>query len=238
MHSLVMEKDKTLGNIEYLAFGFPFFLFPRKEDKVGAVKYPFCLNFDVLAHEMGHTITRTLAPFPPSGDSTSNTYYGGLQESMGDLVAFVSNMHFDEFIDNLLLETKGNICTLNSLTATGDMPHGKSIRLALNSFTLREVTKEVHDLSQPFTGALVDVFLLVYLLYAVQEGAIDQDLANKSFENRFRPQSVGGLGRLWGVVVADKEKENKLRKCLHHARDYLGQLLLQFWKIMKKKRAR
>ena len=81
---------------------------------------PFCLNFDVLAHELGHSIV-----FAEVGhdEATVTGEYLGFQEAMGDLMALVSGMHFDSVLDRTLTASEGQ-----SLRVERDQPDRRAVR--------------------------------------------------------------------------------------------------------------
>ncbi|MDX1655830.1 MAG: hypothetical protein R3310_11530, partial [Candidatus Competibacteraceae bacterium] len=71
--------------------------------------HDFCLNYDVLAHEFGHSLLFAQLAMPHRAEMTAE--YLGLHEAYGDCVALVSVLHFDRFIDYLLDSTRGNLYT-------------------------------------------------------------------------------------------------------------------------------
>ena len=75
---------------------------------------PYCENFDVLAHELGHSIIFSEVGVPAS-PLDPGIDYGGMQESSGDLVAIIGALHFHSVVDFLLDQTKGNLLTINGL---------------------------------------------------------------------------------------------------------------------------
>lgn len=147
-------------------------------------RFLYCENFDVLAHELGHNLLYTIVGHPESRRSET-PYFGGFHESAGDLVAIVSSLHFDKMVNHLLEETKGDLYSENELGRLGELSGSDEIRNAVNDFKMTNYrnypSTEEHDLSEPLTGALFDVFVEVYQLLLVRRGAISQALADRSF---------------------------------------------------------
>ena len=61
---------------------------------------PYCQNFDVLAHELGHSFIFAEVGVPST--STVTNEYWGHHEAAGDLVAIVSTLHSHKVVDHLL----------------------------------------------------------------------------------------------------------------------------------------
>ena len=74
---------------------------------------PFSLNFDVVAHEVGHLIIYSEVGLPAT--NTIEGEYFGFHESAADLVALLSVLHFDSAVDELLERSSGNLYSYNKL---------------------------------------------------------------------------------------------------------------------------
>lgn len=118
---------------------------------------PFALNFDVIAHEMGHAILFSLLGAPESGIGAGD--FGAFHESNSDLISLLSFMHFDSGLDRLLRHCDGNLLVLNELNRIAELTGDRQIRLAGNARRLSEVSGEIHDRSRPFTGAVFDTIV-------------------------------------------------------------------------------
>ena len=94
-------------NNAYSGFGF---IEVGGDSKHGYYK-PFSLNFDVIAHEVGHAIIYAEIGVPDP-DKPHGEYFG-FHESASDLVALLSSLHFDSVIDDFLETTRGNLYVLN-----------------------------------------------------------------------------------------------------------------------------
>ena len=152
---------------------------------VGSEALPFCLNFDVLAHELGHSFVYALLGTPPE-DRAGSTYFA-FQESAADCVALIAAMHFDSVVDGLLARTSGNIYLPNELNRIGEISETTEIRLASQSLTLADVPDqripidslsqpERHAMSLPLTGAIFDMFVDMFQMFLVRDGLISPEL--------------------------------------------------------------
>lgn len=186
---------------------------------------PYCMNFDVLAHELGHSIIFAEVGFPNQGTETSE--YGGFQESAGDLVALVSSLHFNLVVERLLKNTAGNLFTFNELGRIGELDQSRQIRNAFNYERMSTVTNESHDLSKPLTGAIFDSMVEVYQKELVRENLIRQNLADRSYHGPDVDEDDEKIQKEF--IKAYKGREKKFKTALLTARDYLGKLLATTW---------
>jgi hypothetical protein len=124
-----------------------------------------CRSFDIVSHETGHAVLDGLKPSWIMGNQPPQT--GALHESFGDLTAiFVALSQLDQ-VEAIVAQTKAN---LHDKTFLADMaeqfglalgrPNG--LRNADNDLKLSQVTNEVHDLSQVFTGAIYDILADIF----------------------------------------------------------------------------
>lgn len=119
-----------------------------------------CRSLDIVAHEAGHAILDSLKPNWLSWSAPAQT--GALHEAFGDLTAIFLILSQLDQVEYIVAETKADLHQKNILaemaeefgTAIG-RPQG--LRNADNDLKLSEVTTEVHDLSQVFTGAVFDI---------------------------------------------------------------------------------
>jgi hypothetical protein len=136
--------------------------------------YPFALNFDVIAHEIGHAIQFSEIGVPDDIDSERD--FRAFHESGADLVSLLSFLHFDTGIDRLLRRCSGNLLIQNELNRIAELTGERQIRLASNSRKLSEVSAEIHDQSRPFTGAVFDSIVDLFHLKLVQQDCADERL--------------------------------------------------------------
>lgn len=220
-----VEWDNAQSGFGFLEFGFG-----RKLGAGGTEVIdhdnPHCENFDVLAHELGHNILFALIGFPD--DETKKTAeFGGFHESGGDLTAIVAVLHFNSVVDHVLINSKGNLFTVNQLSRLGELPDGREIRRAFNDYKMSDVNKEPHNLSQPLTGAIFDIFVDAFQMELVRRGLITQQLADRSEFGKAPESELPAINASFAAAYAGHEKEFKT--ALLTARDYLGRLLARTW---------
>ncbi len=207
-------------------WGFLEFGFGRTERGWIDPSKPYCMNFDVLAHELGHSIIFSQVGFPR--DQSSVTYeYWGFHESAGDVVALISLLHFDKVVSYLLDQSKGNLFTVDELSRFGELSQSTEIRRAFNYERMSTVSSEEHDLSKPLTGALFDIFVEVFQKELVKSGLIDQELADLSYHGPEEPVDDSLIQDKFDLAYVGKESEFK--SALFRARDYWGELLAKTW---------
>jgi Domain of unknown function (DUF2382) len=187
---------------------------------------PYCEHFDMLAHELGHSLIFSTVGIPlnPADEAID---YGGMHESAGDLVAIIAALHFDSVVDHLLQHTMGNLFTVNELTRVGELSDSREIRVAFNDARMSAVGNELHDRSLPLTGGIFDIMVEIYQKKLVQQRFITQDLVSRATQ---------GIGRYQDLKIiqaefeeAYKGNESGFKEALLEARDYLGQLLACTW---------
>ncbi|KQO18415.1 hypothetical protein [Paenibacillus sp. Leaf72] len=218
-----VEWDNAHSGLEgFLEFGFP-------RGRNGRIDHndAYCENFDVLAHETGHTINfsvlKGLDEIQNSDQLTPE--YGGHHEAFGDLVAIVATLHFDSVIKRLLDNTKGNLFSPNELTRLGELSGGRSIRIAFNDFKMSMVGREPHALSQPFTGGAFDILVEMFQLNLIEQGLISQSLGDRSFHAK--GDEISKVQREFEALYPGKEEQ--FTKALLDARDTFGKLMATAW---------
>lgn len=198
---------------------------------------PFCLNFDVLAHELGHAFIYALVGTPPEGQVSAE--YLAFHESAADCVAMIAVLDFDSVVDRLLRRTRGNIYLSNELNRIGELSETQQIRLASQSLTLADVPDlltpvaqlshpQRHAMSLPLTGAMFDVLVEVFQEILVQDGLISRELDDLSRQDE-DPQE--------GIVQAEFDRayagrHDEFKRALLDARDYLGRCLATAWQTL------
>jgi hypothetical protein len=199
-------------------------------------RHPYCLNFDVLAHELGHSIlfAEVGVPAPPA----MTAEYRGFQESAADLIALVAALHFESVVERLLRTSCGNLYALNEVNRIGELSETEQVRVASNEFRMSEVPDprtpaaeltqpEIHHLGEPLTGALFDVFVEVFQADLVAAGLIGADLAALSYGSAGDPGQLEAVER--GFAHAYRGRHAAFKTVLLGARDYLGALLAGAW---------
>lgn len=222
----LIEWDNAQSGYGFLEFGYG-----RKAN--GGIDHavPYCENFDVLAHELGHSIIFSEVGVP-SNPMDEAIDYGGMHESSGDLVAIVSSLHFHSVVRTLLAETRGNLFTVNELDRVGELSDSREIRIAFNNLRMSDVGVEPHQRSLPLTGAIFDIMVEVFQRKLVQRNLISQDLAERS------TQGATPIGAETQKEIQDEfdkayaGNETAFGDALVDARDYLGRLLAIAWEGM------
>lgn len=136
--------------------------------------HPYALNFDVIAHEMGHVILFSLFGLPTRGLGDAD--FGPFHEASADLISLLSFLHFDSGMDRLLRHSQANLLVLNELNRIAELTGDRQIRIASNARKMSEVTDEIHDRSRPFTGAVFDTLVDLYHAGLVRQGLADAKL--------------------------------------------------------------
>ncbi|MEX3011162.1 hypothetical protein [Hoeflea sp. TYP-13] len=189
---------------------------------------PFSLNFDVIAHEVGHAIIYSEVGVPDPARTTGE--YFGFHESAADLVALISSLHFNSLIDRLLQNTSGNLYRLNSITRMAELSDNSQIRIAANDVRLSEFERgwiKEHKLSQPLTGAFFDIFVDLFHECLLEYGTIDQNLESLSDELLATPDYAPVMQTLFDEAFLRDPDGFKL--ALIDARDILGTYLADTW---------
>jgi hypothetical protein len=198
---------------------------------------PFCLNFDVLAHELGHAFLYGLLGTPPA-DQVSAEYIA-FHESASDCVAMIAVLHFDSVVDRLLERTRGNIYLPNELNRIGELSETEQIRLASQSLTLADVPDlhtPVAELSQPqrhamglpLTGAVFDILVEVFQEMLVRDGLISRELDQLSRQEENAPADA--IQERFDRAYSGQH--DKFKNVLLDARDYIGHCLAAAWRTL------
>ena len=194
---------------------------------------PFCLNFDVLAHELGHSFIYALLGTPPAGKVS--TEYLAFHESAADCVAMIAVLHFESVVSRLLERTRGNIYLRNELNRIGELSETHEIRLASQSIKLADVPDlrtppsclsqpQRHAMSLPLTGAVFDVLVEVFQEILVRRGLISRELDHASRQANASEESIqAGFDRAYAA------RDGEFRDALLDARDYMGKCLAAAW---------
>ena len=204
--------------------------------------HPFALNFDVLAHEFGHTLLFSEMGIPRFDSLTPQ--FLGFHESMSDMVALVSSLHFESMLDDLIDETGGNLYVLNWLNRIGELSHNEQIRVACNDAHMDDLAslrltpegewidptgqgRKAHQLAQPLTGAVFDNLVEIYQDGLARRGLIPPELDPRGWDRdgveaslaRFQGAHEGALAGHRGAFI----------DALIEARDITGIALAVTW---------
>ncbi|MCA1491729.1 hypothetical protein [Sinorhizobium alkalisoli] len=188
--------------------------------EVDGIRRPYALNFDTIAHEVGHLVMLSETGIP-SGIPRDDDFFS-FSEAFADIVSLISFLHFDSAIDRLLRRTRGNLLLYNELNRFAETSPETQIRLATNFRQMHAVTREVHDRALPFIGAIFDSIVDLYHRDLVANGCADgslldfdiRELARDEFD-RFRQATADAFGI----------KPLTFKRALTDARDAIGQAL-------------
>jgi hypothetical protein len=211
-------------------YGYGFLELGSQFEKDGRV-LPFSLDFDVIAHEVGHAIIYSVLGVPAAG--TEYPEYLGFQEAFSDCVSLIAAMHFPSVVENVLGETRGNLYLANRLARFSEFSPHRQIREANNQRTMAEFVdgwKDEHELSQPLTGAIFDILVDVFHESLVERGLISpevEDLADRAeIDPRVQPALQDAFDR------AFSRNSDGFYEALIDARDLLGRTLAEtLWSL-------
>ena len=189
---------------------------------------PFSLNFDIIAHEIGHLIIYSEVGLPTL--ETEEGEYFGFHESAADLVALIAVLHFDSVVDTLLGTTRGNLYTFNELNRFAELSDNEQIRLASNFYTLSDFAEgwsDEHDLAQPLTGAMFDIFVDIFHELLLDRKLIAPEVEELSDRIEQSPEYESIMQPLFDLAY--DANPDGFKAALEDARDYLGLALALSW---------
>ncbi|MEX0351561.1 MAG: hypothetical protein AB3N15_19230 [Paracoccaceae bacterium] len=191
----------------------------------------YSLNFDVVAHEIGHAIIYSVIGMPAPED-TPGEYYG-FHESAADMVALVAALHFGSVVEDLLENTRGNLYSFNRLSRFAELSENAQIRMAANDKTLSEFEcgwSSEHALSEPLTGAMFDIFVDIYHERLLVHDLISPEMEDLSDQLEDSPE----YGEVMQEMFDERYAENPdgFRIALLEARDFLGSYLADAWSLL------
>ena len=190
---------------------------------------PYALNFDVMAHELGHLIIYSTIGLP-SPAAASGEYYG-FHECAADVTALIAVLHFESLMAHLLEETHGNLYVFNELDRFAELSEHEQICLASNDYKLSQFSAgwdDEHALSQPLTGAFFDIGVDVFQEVLVERGVIPRWVAETTRFVRDEPARAAIVQPFF--ELAYERQYGALRAALADARDYMGVALAETWK--------
>ena len=197
---------------------------------------PFCLNFDVLAHETGHLIIFALLGVPD--DATLTTEYRAFHESSSDLVALLSVLHFPTVVDHVLAGCCGNLYVENELNRVAELSSTEQIRLASNAHRMSDVPDprvpwnkltqpQLHQVGEPMTGAMFDILVEIFQEILVEDGLITREMDRLA--DRAADGSVDVERARSACADAYASDPEGFRHALSRARDIMGFRLARTW---------
>jgi hypothetical protein len=190
---------------------------------------PYALNFDVIAHELGHLVLYSTIGLPTA--ATQHGEYYGFQESGADTTALIAALHFESLLRHLLEQTRGNLYTHNELGRFAELAESAQIRLASNDVKMSAFAagwEDEHALSQPLTGAMFDIGVDIFQEILVERGVISRDIAEATRRVRNHPENAAIVQPAFEAAFA--ERPDEFRAALIEARDMMGFMLAETWK--------
>lgn len=186
----------------------------------------FALNFDVIAHEIGHSVLFSEIGLPPVGLPPGPDLFA-YHEGVSDLCSLVGMLHFDTALDRVLRRGSGNLLALNELNRVAELADERQIRIAGNARRMSEVGHEVHDKSRPFTGGVFDAMIQTYHDIAVAQGLVSLPFGSIADARDFDEDLERAYAR---AFEADYElKHFQLKAALTDARDIIALGLAKSW---------
>jgi hypothetical protein len=199
------------------------------EDNARGEPQPFALNFDAVAHEIGHLIIFGVMGVPRFDPPHE---YFAYHEASADFIALIALLHFDTALDLLLRRTRGNLLITNELDRFGELSDEKQVRLFSHSLRMSDVSMEVHDLSKPFAGALFDILVEIYQVLLFERGLSDLD--PRDFRDLRSELSEGEVEELLSASLgANDTRLFALKSALEEARDLIGEILVRSWEELE-----
>lgn len=189
---------------------------------------PFSLNFDIIAHEVGHLIIYSEIGEPTAATAVGEYY--GFHESAADLVALIAAAHFDSVIDCLLEGTRGNLHVINRLNRMGEVSDNEQIRMVSNSVRLAVFAngwRGEHDLSLPLTGGIFDIWVDIFHENLLERRLISVEVEDLADRVERVPQYQNLIQSLFDQAYS--QNAGAFKQALLEARDYLGRVLAHTW---------
>ncbi len=136
-----------------------FFYFNPNDDNTKPLVYT-CRSFDIVAHETGHAFLDAVCP---DYLVSWHPQTGGLHEAFGDLTSIFTMLSQMDMCEAIIAESKADLHSKSFFPIIGEQfgeaifgkPSG--LRNADNDLKMSEVSDQVHDISQVFTGAVYDI---------------------------------------------------------------------------------
>jgi hypothetical protein len=131
-----------------------------------------CRSLDIVAHETGHAVLDGLRPGWLGIGNPAQT--GALHESFGDLSAvFLALAQLDQ-AEALIAMTRSDLHQKSFLAALAEqfgtaLGRTTGLRNADNDLKLSQVSTEVHELSQVFTGAIYDILADIFRFERIKQ---------------------------------------------------------------------
>jgi hypothetical protein len=223
VHPRVKSENAWSGE-GFLEFGYP-------HGPAFSLTDPFGENLEVIAHEPGHLIMKAVVGTMP--DDERPLQHRAHEEAAADLIALVVALHFESVVTRVLRETGGFLLSDCLLARIGEWgrKRGDVPRHAFNEGTLASVralpSLNKHQLSAPFTGAVYDILVRIFLEHLAADGTISRQLAD---DCRHDPGAAPPVPDLTAAFArAYRGRHAAFAEALRQARDEIATLLAGAW---------
>ena len=192
-------------------------------------RYCYGLNFDSIAHEVGHLVLFGELGLPQSGSAGPD--FLAYHEAVADFVSLLGLLHFDTALDRLLRRTQGNLLIHNELDRFAETSGEKQIRSFSNSLHLSDVSFEAHDRSKPYGAALFDCLIEVHQALLFDRGLSDLDpRAFGDLRRQIDPAEI--VRELTGDRSGYEFRHFAVKAALAEARTSSAQALVRSWRAL------
>ena len=194
-------------------------------------RYPLGENFDVVAHETGHLIQRSVIGDPGHVEGLEQR---AREEAFADLVAIIALLHVRPAVARLLDRTRGNLFSANLLSRIGEMSQTTVARRANNAKRIDTLGWNPdprafrYELAAPFTGAGYDALVDLYERILVRRRAIPHALAEASYDASGK--KIPQIQRAFELTY--RARPAVFEDALLEARDVFASVLAQTWRRM------
>ncbi len=217
----LIEWDNAQSGFGYLEFG--------HDTSAAGVRYPYCLNFDVIAHEVGHALLFSEIGLPPAGRNPGPDFTA-YHEGVSDLCSLMGLLHFDTAMDRILRRGSGNLLVMNEMNQFAEQADERQVRIVGNSRRMSDVGLEAHDRSRPFTGAFFDALVEIYHDTVVARGIVDLPprsiIDARDIDDDLARTFADAFSRNYEL------KHFALKAVLADARDLMGTALARSWPLL------
>jgi hypothetical protein len=203
--------------------------------EVGAFTLPdgshadYSLNFDVVAHEVGHAMMMSFVwPFPLDRVTPD---YEALHEASADWAAMIASLHLSTVTEELLETTRGDLDTANRFNRFAELSSTSQIRMANNPYTMWDFARgwdNEHELALPLIAALFDAFVAVYKAVLLRHGAIPAALDDIAEMAERQPAWRGRARR--GFARSYARHPARFHDALAEAREVAAEMLVGLWR--------
>ena len=158
---------------------------------------PYCENFDVLAHELGHSIIFSQVGVPVEPRATTPSTTAACTSRPATSSPSSARSTSTRWSTSCWTRRRGTSSPSTGWTGWGSCPSSREIRVAFNSMRMSDVGDEPHERSLPLTGGIFDTMVEVFQQTLVERELITEDCAVSG------PTNLPGSPRTWKQIQAD-----------------------------------